>query len=95
MNIITSNGEQKEVTSFVPENSNELAVVDLNVLKKITSYLPKANFNEIKHEASFQINKTENIKQMVDFMKSEVAFHETVNLIISYEAVKPVVNSID
>lgn len=85
-NVITieQNGVKKEIISFVPEITEQMALVDLNVLKRITSYLPKVDFFDIKHKVIDQLRATEKLEDFVDIMADEVAFHRSVNLITTY-----------
>lgn len=81
--IQTSTGD-KEVTSFVPEVTDNLALVDLPTLQRITAYLPKANVGEIKRDIIMRIDEARELHEVVSIMKTEVNFHETVNLITKY-----------
>lgn len=70
-----------EAVSFVPEVTGELAIVDLRVIKRLASYLPKAPFANIKHTLISKISETTEIEEMVEILEDEIAFRRSVDLI--------------
>lgn len=86
---VTINGKTQEVLSFIPELGNgKLAVVDIEVLKRITGYLPQIDFSAYKKEIMSSIVATESLEEVVEFMEREISFHKTVNLIQEVELVE-------
>lgn len=84
--IQLSNG--KTAIAFIPEITGELAIVDLNVLKRLTSLLPTTSINGTIKRLKENLEYVLNLDEYVKVLKDEVAFHETCNLITLYE--KPV-----
>lgn len=74
----------KVATSFVPELTGELAIVHLSVLQRITARLNKAAFVSIRAQFMEDIEKSNDLKEMVEIAEEEVAFHRSVNLIQQY-----------
>lgn len=84
---IIMNGREQEVTSFIPElPGDDLALVSLSVLKRLTTLLPKANYSTIKERVIEDISQTQSIGELVTVMATELAFQQTVNLITTYKA---------
>lgn len=84
---IIMNGREQEVTSFIPElPGDDLALVSLSVLKRLTALLPKANYSTIKERVIEDISQTQSIGELVTVMATELAFQQTVNLITTYKA---------
>ena len=77
-----------QVMDLTPDMNRALALVDLDVLVKLTSYLGKANFSTIKHDLIEELkcihsdrNGLTKLQQLVHICEETVAFHKTVNLI--------------
>lgn len=79
-----------QVMDLTPDMNRALALVDLEVLIKLSSYLGKANFSTIKHalinelrmvSPSTDENGLTNLQQLVHICEEFTAFHKTVNLI--------------
>jgi len=77
-----------QVMDLTPDMNRALALVDLDVLVKLTSYLGKANFSTIKHDLIEELkcihsdrNGLTKLQQLVHICEEAVAFHKTVNLI--------------
>ena len=79
----------QKAISFIPDsNERTAAVVDLLTLKRITAMLAVADLNSIKRSLKMRIdNECFELVQLVEVLKDEVAFHETVNLITEYSPV--------
>lgn len=57
------------------------AIVNMEVMQRIISQLPEANFNEIQRDTMNKIEAAQSLEHMVKIMETEVAFHKTVNII--------------
>lgn len=81
---------------LVPELVNELAVVDLNVIKRLASFLPKASVNQIKSDFKDRMDGCNSLEMYVEALRNELSFHETVNLIttVKIEAKQEVEQSV-
>lgn len=77
--VIDFNNQQ--VLDVTPDYNRPLALVDLNVLHKLTELLPKADFSNIRHNFREQIMNTSNLEQLVQVSEDFIAFHRSVNLI--------------
>ena len=83
--FIDVNGAQ--VMDLTPDYNRPLALVDLDVLIKLTSYLGKSNAYQVKSDLLFSLRKVdtdngkESLQALVDIASEFVAFHNTVNLI--------------
>ena len=84
--FVDVNGAQ--VMDLTPNHERPLAIVDLDVLKKLTSYLETADMYTIKRNIKDAIDNCDDMKAYVALLEGEVAFHKTVNLIS--EVVVPV-----
>lgn len=74
-----------EAILFAPEKNRQLAIVDLDVLQKLTKILPIASLSTLKQEAINNIDTAKTLDEMICNMKEDIAFHETINLINTYE----------
>lgn len=81
MQKININGVEQEVLMFTPQINGQLAVVHLSVLQKLTDLLPKASIDTIRYRITNAILACNSIEEIVQFMKEEIAFQETVNCI--------------
>ena len=77
--FVEINGNQ--VMDLSPDYNRPLALVDLNVLNRLTDLLPKGDFNGIRHRLREQIMNTNNLEQLVKVAEDFTAFHHSVNLI--------------
>jgi len=77
--FVDVNGEQ--VLDLTPDYDRALALVDLEVLKRLASLLPSANLHRIKRDFIESVRDTENIEQFTAILSEELAFHTTVNVI--------------
>ena len=84
--FIDVNGFQ--VMDLTPDMNRALALVDLDVLVKLTSYLGKASFRTIKHDlveelrsVSLSTGDVGALQKLVHICDEFTAFHKTVNLI--------------
>jgi hypothetical protein len=76
--------DNQSVTAFVIEQDIDrpLAIVDFAVLKRLTDYLPKAPFDEIKRNFIHNIrDNVHNMDELVNALSEELAFHRSVNVI--------------
>jgi hypothetical protein len=62
-------------------NQRPLALVDLEVLGKLTDLLETADLYSIKRALKSLIDDANDIEKYVSILDAEVAFHKTVNLI--------------
>ena len=83
--FVDVNGNQ--VMDLTPDYNRPLALVDLDVLIKLTSYLSTSNVYEVKRDLLFSLRNVdtdggkESLQALVDIASEFVAFHNTVNLI--------------
>ncbi len=71
----------QQVLVLTPDYQRPLAIVDLAVIKRLASYLPKADIFDIRSAFIDKLNNTYSIKEYVDVIAEELAFHKSVNLI--------------
>ena len=72
-------GEQ--VMDLTPDYERPLALVDLDVLKRLTKLLPTANIYDVTQGMISKLRDAQSIKEYVAILSKELAFHTTVNLI--------------
>ena len=83
--FVDINGAQ--VMDLTPDYNRPLALVDLDVLIKITSYLGKSNVYQVKRDLLHDLRNVdtehgkESLQSLVHIASEFVAFHNTVNLI--------------
>ena len=83
--FIDVNGAQ--VMDLTPDYNRPLALVDLDVLIKLTSYLGKSNVYQVKRDLINLLREVdtdggkESLQALVDIASEFTAFHNTVNLI--------------
>ena len=78
-----------QVMDLTPDMHRALALVDLDVLVKLTSYLGKASIRNIKHDLVEELRNVhpstggdkDALQKLVWICYEFVAFHKTVNLI--------------
>jgi len=77
-----------QVMDLTPDMNRALALVDLDVLIKLTSYLGKASFRTIKHDlveelrsVSLSTGDVGALQKLVHICDEFSAFHKTVNII--------------
>lgn len=75
------NIEGNQVIDLTPDYNRPLALVDLQVLNKLTELLPKADFGGIRHGLRERIMNTQDLAQLVEACEDFVSFHRSVNLI--------------
>tara|TARA_R100001463_G_scaffold136264_2_gene201201 strand:- start:58 stop:375 length:318 start_codon:yes stop_codon:yes gene_type:complete len=73
------NGAQ--VMDLTPNHERPLALVDLDVLKKLSALLPSASIRQIKQDFRESLRDVTTMKEYVAMLSKELAFHSTVNLI--------------
>ena len=77
--FIDVNGQQ--VVDLTPDYEIALALVDMDVLHRLTALLPKADLHEIKRGLKVKISAARSIEDMIDMWEDFIAFHKSVNLI--------------
>lgn len=83
-NVITLS-DGTECVSFVPNIERQLAIVDLQVLQKITQMLSRIDLSAVKQQMIDHIEQGESLQNVIDNMEEDIAFHKTVNLITLYK----------
>ncbi len=83
MNKITIQG--KEVIDLLPTSDVQAALVDINVVKRLAGLLSTTSFYELKISTMNGIKASNTLEEMINVMKDEVRFHETINLIKAIE----------
>jgi hypothetical protein len=78
-NYVNINGNQ--VIDLTPDYNRPLALVDLQVLNKLTELLPRADFGGIRHGLRERIMNTQDLAQLVETCEDFISFHRSVNLI--------------
>lgn len=81
---IEINGAQ--VVDVTPDHHRELALVDLEVLNRLTKLLPIGDIYEIKRNLKVNISSARSIEALVKACEDFTAFHRTVNLIQEVDA---------
>lgn len=71
----------QQVLVLTPDYQRPLALVDLAVIKRLSSYLPKANLYDIRSTFINELNNANDISEYVNVIAEELAFHKSVNLI--------------
>jgi hypothetical protein len=80
--IIEVNGAQ--VIDLTPNHDRPLALVDFAIVKKLSHFLPQADFQDIKRDTIFMIEHSETLEDYIKVLEEEVAFHKTVNLLQTF-----------
>lgn len=78
----------KTAVMFVPELVENLALVDLLVVKRLAEMLPKAHFKDLKREFLEKLDRTENLEQYVQALSVELSFHKSVNLLTTIQPMR-------
>ena len=71
----------KQVIDFTPGDARAMALVDLEVLKRLTNMLDKVSFTDTRHSLREKIMGTNDLSNLVSVCEDFVAFHKSVNLI--------------
>lgn len=71
----------QQVLVLTPDYQRPSAIVDLEVIQRLASYLPKANLDDIRSIFITTLHLANNISEYVDVVAEELAFHKSVNLI--------------
>jgi len=77
--FIDVNGQQ--VVDLTPNYERPLALVDMDVLHKLTALLPKADLYEIKRSLKVKISAARSVEDVVLACEEFTAFNTSVNLI--------------
>jgi hypothetical protein len=75
----------KQVIDFTPGDARAMALVDLEVLKRLTNMLDKVSFTDTRHSLREKIMGTNDLSNLVSVCEGFVAFHKSVNLIQEFE----------
>ena len=75
------NGAEMNVINLSPQSERELALVDLTVIQRLATLLPKADIWCIKDNFITRIKDTSNMEEFVKELTEELAFQTSVNLI--------------
>lgn len=70
-----------QVMDLTPDYERPLALVDLDVLKRLTKLLPTASIYDIAQGMISNLRDVQSIEEYVAMLSEELAFHTTVNLI--------------
>ena len=70
-----------QVMDLTPDYERPLALVDLDVLKRLTKLLPTASIYGITRSMISSLRGVHSIEEYVAMLSEELAFHTTVNLI--------------
>lgn len=76
----------REAKLIVPELVKDLAIVDLNVVKRLAILCQAASYSQIRSEFKHQLDGCSNLAEYVEALRNELSFHETVNMI---QTIKP------
>lgn len=75
-------GKEIEIVSLIPDLTvGTPVIVSLEVLKKLTSFLPSASFESIKARILDNIRVASNMDELVGKLEDEIMFQRSVNLI--------------
>ena len=77
--FIDINGQQ--VVDLTPNYERPLALVDMDVLHRLTTLLPKADLYEIKRSLKVKISAARSVEDVVLTCEEFTAFNTSVNLI--------------
>ncbi len=81
--IVLPNGQ--EVLNLTPTLEGQLAIVHLAVIQRLAKLLPTTNFENYKFDFLEGLSRVQDLPTFVGVMADEVAFHNTVNLIITVD----------
>ena len=78
--FVDVNGAQ--VMDLTPDYERPLALVDLDVLKRLAAMLPSVDFHSIKRAFIDKVrSEPDTIEEFTALLSEELAFHTTVNVI--------------
>lgn len=77
--------------NFAPNlnEGQELAVVDVEVLKYLVGLLPQAKISVIINEFSIKAGEVKNVQGWCELLQSELSFHMSVNMLQQHLLTKP------
>ena len=75
-----SKGES-QVLDLVPDHNRRLAIVDFDVLNRLTSYLPVQDLSHFKINLKKSITNSHSLEDIVKACEDFTSFHRSVNLI--------------
>lgn len=83
---ISINGVQEKVLDFVPAILKDRlkVIVDAQTFARVATLLPSVSFYNIKDKLSDEVCKQRDLESLLELLKQEVLFHETMNLAKTY-----------
>lgn len=83
--------EDQVAVSMVPALEGQLAIVYFDTIMRLASYLPKANWRQIRDEIIQDLQNSAGLENILEIMENEIKFHKSVNIIQEYkpEQVEP------
>jgi len=75
------NVNDQQVVDLVPDYNRKLAIVDFDVLNRLTSYLPVQDLSDFKINLKKSITNSHSLEDIVKACEDFTAFHRSVNLI--------------
>jgi len=80
--FVDVNGAQ--VLDLTPNHDRALALVDFEIVKRLSSYLPIGDLYDVKRDMINSIHQAETLEDYLKLLEEEVAFHRTINLLQSF-----------
>lgn len=86
--VTHANGSSMKLPVFNSIDINRpMAIVDLEVIKRLAEGLNSVPLSKIKHKLIESItNNAHSLTMLVQLLEDEVAFHRSINLITEYKA---------
>lgn len=75
------NVNDQQVVDLVPDYDRKLAIVDFDVLNRLTRYLPVQDLSYFKINLKKSITNSHSLDDIVKVCEDFTAFHRSVNLI--------------
>jgi len=75
------NVNDQQVIDLVPDYDRKLAIVDFDVLNRLTRYLPVQDLSYFKINLKKSITNSHSLEDIVKACEDFTAFHRSVNLI--------------
>lgn len=75
------NVNDQQVVDLVPDYNRKLAIVDFDVLNRLTRYLPVQDLSYFKINLKKSITNSHSLEDIVKVCEDFTAFHRSVNLI--------------
>lgn len=77
--------EEQTAIAMVPALEGQMAIVYLDTIKRLASYLPKANWTEIRDSIISKFHDAIGLEALLEIMEEELKFHKSVNMINEFE----------